>query len=315
METMLNELRQEAATTRRLLERVPGDKLSWKPHPKSMSLGQLALHVASIPGDLARLAQLDEFDAAQANFDPASPKSVQEVLTALDASLGAAEEYLHGISNPAAAGMWRLTLRGKEVFAIPRSGLLRSLMLNHWYHHRGQLSVYLRLLDVPLPVIYGRSADESRLLEDGLMPFDDHVAHRLREILAGEILDSKEVTVRDKRMFGGLAIMVNGHMCCGIVGRNLCVRVGGNEYENVLSRPHVRPYVRPESTFSPSPANFSNATWNKRPPPVAPSASSIICVGIYAPSSAWPHKIAYSPLIRPRCCLPRAPSPLHPDAF
>src|SRR2546428_5884193 len=146
METMLNELHQEAATTRRLLERVPGDKLSWKPHRKSMSLGQLALHVASIPGDLARLAQLDEFDAAQANFEPATPNNVKELLTALDASLGAAEEYLHRINDATAAGVWRLTLRGKEVFTTPRSGLLRSLMLNHWYHHRGQLSVYLRLL-------------------------------------------------------------------------------------------------------------------------------------------------------------------------
>jgi uncharacterized damage-inducible protein DinB len=104
---------------------------------------------------------LDEFDAAQANFDPATPNSVKEVLIALDASLGAAEEYFRRTGEATAAGNWRLTLRGKEVFTIPRSGLLRSLMLNHWYHHRGQLSVYLRLLDVPLPVIYGRSADES----------------------------------------------------------------------------------------------------------------------------------------------------------
>ena len=161
MQTMLDELQQETTTTRRLLEPVPGDKLAWKPHRKSMSLGQLALHVARIPGDLARLAELDGFDAAQANFDPASPNSVNEVLTALDASLGVAEKYLHRISEKKAAGTWRLTLRGKEVFTIPRPGLLRSLMLNHWYHHRGQLSVYLRLLDVPLPVIYGRSADEN----------------------------------------------------------------------------------------------------------------------------------------------------------
>src|SRR5882672_3621071 len=97
LEAMLDELRQEAATTRRVLERVPGDRLSWKPHQRSMSLGQLALHVASIPGDLARLAQLDEFDASQANFDPASPNSVKEVLTALDGSLGTAEEYLRRI--------------------------------------------------------------------------------------------------------------------------------------------------------------------------------------------------------------------------
>jgi len=161
IESMLNELRQEAATTKRVLERVPGEKLTWKPHPKSMSLGQLALHVASIPGDLTRLAQLEEFDASQANFSPPSPNSEQEILAALDASIAAAEQYLGSITAEAAAQSWRLTLRGKEVFTIPRAGLLRSIMLNHWYHHRGQLSVYLRLLEVPVPVIYGRSADEN----------------------------------------------------------------------------------------------------------------------------------------------------------
>ncbi len=161
LESMLNELRQEAATTKRVLERVPGDKLSWRPHRKSMSLGQLALHAASIPGDLTRLAQLEEFDASQANFDPPSPNSVQEILATLDSSVRAAEQYLSGVSEQTAIGSWRLTLRGKEVFTIPRVGLLRSIKLNHWYHHRGQLSVYLRLLEVPVPVIYGRSADEN----------------------------------------------------------------------------------------------------------------------------------------------------------
>ncbi|MEO8129700.1 MAG: DinB family protein, partial [Bryobacteraceae bacterium] len=73
----------------------------------------------------------------------------------------AAEEYLSGVSNEAAMSSWRLTANGKEIFAIPRVAMLRSIMLNHWYHHRGQLSVYLRLLDVPVPVIYGRSADEN----------------------------------------------------------------------------------------------------------------------------------------------------------
>jgi uncharacterized damage-inducible protein DinB len=160
-QSMLNELRQEAVTTKRLLERVPGHKLSWKPHQKSMSLGQLALHVADIPGDLVGLAQLDQFDAAQANFEPATPNSVQEVLAALERSVGVAEQYLRNISDETVACSWRLTLRGKKVFTIPRASLLRSLLLNHWYHHRGQLSVYLRLLDVPIPVIYGRSADEN----------------------------------------------------------------------------------------------------------------------------------------------------------
>ena len=161
MEPMLNELRQEAATTKRLLERVPEDRLGWKPHPKSMSLGQLAFHVARIPGDLSRLAQLDEFDASRANFDPPAPNSGEEILTALEQSVSDAAQYLGSLTPEIAAASWRLTLRGSEVFTIPRAGVLRSLLLNHWYHHRGQLSVYLRLLDVPIPVIYGRSADEN----------------------------------------------------------------------------------------------------------------------------------------------------------
>lgn len=161
LESLLNELRDEAAVTRRVLERVPEDKLSWRPHEKSMTLGQLSLHVASVPGAIVGLAQLDEFDAAQANFNPPEPKSLEEILTTLDASVKTAEDYLAGIDEKSAAANWRLTSQGKEVFTVPRSGLLRKILLNHWYHHRGQLSVYLRLLDVPVPAIYGRSADEN----------------------------------------------------------------------------------------------------------------------------------------------------------
>ena len=161
LESMLNEVRQEAVTTRRVLERVPEEKLSWRPHPTSMSLGQLSLHVAKIPGDLVGLAQLDEFDATQANFDPPEAKSVDEILSALADSVRAAENYLSDIDDKTAAGNWRLTVRGEEVFSVPRIGMLRTIMLNHWYHHRGQLAVYLRMLEVPVPVIYGRSADEN----------------------------------------------------------------------------------------------------------------------------------------------------------
>ena len=161
LELMMSEIRQEGVITKRVLERVPGDKLSWKPHPKSMSLGQLALHVATIPGNLSKLAHLEEFDISQGNLDPPAPNNAKEILAALDASLKAAEEYLGGVSESAAMGHWRLTSKGKEVLNIPRVGLLRTIMLNHWYHHRGQLSVYLRLLEVPVPVIYGRSADEN----------------------------------------------------------------------------------------------------------------------------------------------------------
>ena len=161
LEPMMSEIQQEAVITKRVLERVPADKLSWKPHRKSMSLGQLALHVAQIPGNVSKLAQLEEFDASAANFDPPAPNNAKEILTALDESIKAVEENLGGLSESAATGNWRLTSKGKEVFTIPRVGLLRTIMLNHWYHHRGQLSVYLRLLEIPVPVIYGRSADEN----------------------------------------------------------------------------------------------------------------------------------------------------------
>jgi uncharacterized damage-inducible protein DinB len=161
LEPMAGEIQQEAATTKRVLERVPADKLAWKPHPKSMSLGQLAMHVATIPGGISKLAQVDVFEVNPANFDPPTPKNAAEILAALDESVKTAQEYLGGLSESAAIGNWRLTLNGKEVMSMPRAGLLRSIMLNHWYHHRGQLSVYLRLLEVPVPVIYGRSADEN----------------------------------------------------------------------------------------------------------------------------------------------------------
>lgn len=161
LEPMIGEIRQEAATTKRVLERVPADKLAWKPHPRSMSLGQLAMHIATIPGGITKLAQVDEFEINPADFVPPSPNNTLEILAALDASVRAAEEYLGGVSESAALGNWRATANGKEVMSVPRAAMLRSIMLNHWYHHRGQLSVYLRLLEVPVPVIYGPSADEN----------------------------------------------------------------------------------------------------------------------------------------------------------
>src|SRR5215469_7547409 len=106
MEPMLNELRQEAETTKRLLDRVPANKLDWRPHPKSMSLGQLALHVASIPGNLTRLAQLDEFDAAQANFNPPEPNGLNEIYAALEQSVRSSEEYLTSITEQVASANW-----------------------------------------------------------------------------------------------------------------------------------------------------------------------------------------------------------------
>jgi uncharacterized damage-inducible protein DinB len=160
-QAMIEELRQESATTRRVLERVPPDKLTWKPHPKSMTLGQLAIHVATIPGAICGLAALDGFDASTVDFTPPQPASRDEVLTAFDASLKNAEAYLSELTPDAAMKPWRMTAGARELMTLPRAALLRTVLLNHWYHHRGQLSVYLRMLDVPIPVIYGRSADEN----------------------------------------------------------------------------------------------------------------------------------------------------------
>jgi len=161
MEPMLKEFHEEVAITKRVLDRVPADKLCWKPHQKSMTLGALALHIATVPGALARISQLDEFDAAQANFNPPEPKNLEEINAALEESVRVAKECVGGMSDERARGDWRLLVNGKQAFSRPRVEVLRSIMLNHWYHHRGQLSVYLRMLDVPVPVIYGRSADEN----------------------------------------------------------------------------------------------------------------------------------------------------------
>ncbi len=157
--SLLNEFRDEAAITQRLLERVPADKLAWKPHAKSMTLGQLAWHIATVPGGIARLAQQDSFDVLNGSFVPPQPASLQEILTGYEESVPVAEKFLSELTEEQAQANWRLMKGERELFHQPRIKVVRTIMLNHWYHHRGQLSVYLRLLDVPLPVIYGRSAD------------------------------------------------------------------------------------------------------------------------------------------------------------
>lgn len=158
---LIAELQAETDATRRVLARVPADKLDWRPHPHSMTLGQLAQHVAAIPGSISRLAGLDGFDATQANFTPPQPASHAEILESFDTSINDAAAFLGGLDDAAASSPWRLTAGDREVFTMPRLALMRTLAFNHWYHHRGQLLVYLRLLDVPVPVVYGRSFDEN----------------------------------------------------------------------------------------------------------------------------------------------------------
>ena len=158
---LLAELEQEAQLTRHLLERVPGGRLAWRPHPRSMTLGQLALHVAQVPGAFATSLAADGVDFATVDFRGGDPANVAEVLDALDRSVATAREWLAQLDEGKATALYRARLGDVELFALPRLTLVRSMMFNHWYHHRGQLSVYLRLLNVPLPPIYGPTADEN----------------------------------------------------------------------------------------------------------------------------------------------------------
>ncbi len=159
---MLQELDQEAQTTRRVLERVPDDRLDWRPHEKARTLGQLALHVAITPGGVAQLAaspspaQAPDFSGPEP-----SPKRASELVPALEESIATAKRTLGGLDDATLTATWRLMRGERDLMAIPRVAFLRSIMLNHWYHHRGQLTVYLRELGVPIPSIYGPSADEN----------------------------------------------------------------------------------------------------------------------------------------------------------
>jgi uncharacterized damage-inducible protein DinB len=116
-QAMLAEIQQEAATTRRVIERIPENKLAWKPHQKSMTLGQLAMHMAQVPGGITKISQADEFDASQANFGAKQPESTGEIFAAHDESVRAAESYLESMTQEKANGNWRLKMGTKEVFA------------------------------------------------------------------------------------------------------------------------------------------------------------------------------------------------------
>src|SRR5262245_53998980 len=158
-QALIQELEREAATTRRVLERVPNDRLAWKPHDRSMSLGQLALHVATVPGAVAELSQKSPFQLPQ--FNQPSATSASELLPALDDSIARAKAVVGSLDEAALGKVWRLMDGDRELMAIPVGAMLRTLMLNHWYHHRGQMAVYLRQVGVPVPAIYGPSADEN----------------------------------------------------------------------------------------------------------------------------------------------------------
>jgi uncharacterized damage-inducible protein DinB len=159
-QALLPEFDHEIATTRKLLERIPEDKLGWKPHEKSMSLGKLATHLATIGGFADAIVGVDSFDVANS---PPSPelKSRTEILGSFDKTSASARKAIAAASDEQLMKPWTLLASGKTLFTLPRIGVLRSFFMNHSIHHRGQLSVYLRLNNVPVPSIYGPSADEN----------------------------------------------------------------------------------------------------------------------------------------------------------
>ena len=157
---LLAELEQEAQTTRRVLDRVPQAHLAWRPHSKSMSLGQLALHVATVPGLVAELAAQDAVPEPSKFIHPEATTTAQ-LAPALAASVANAKHALGGFDDGRMTALWRLQSGGRDLLVMPRVAFVRAIMLNHWYHHRGQLLVYLRLLDLPVPSVYGPTADEN----------------------------------------------------------------------------------------------------------------------------------------------------------
>lgn len=156
---LVQELETEARVTRAVLERVPEGRMGWKPHDRSMSLGQLALHIAGVPQGIAMLLTELSVEVGVVPLPEAASRS--EILTTLDRSVAVAAEKLAEWGDDGLAADWTLTREGAVLVVQPRAEVVRALMLNHWYHHRGQLTVYLRLLDVPLPPVYGPTADES----------------------------------------------------------------------------------------------------------------------------------------------------------
>lgn len=158
-DALLPEFDHEVGTTRKVLDRIPDAQLGWKPHDKSTTIGGLGSHIANLPGLGSRVLGSDEFDVASATRPPQG-NSRAEILSMFDAATKQFRDALASKSDAELMATWTLKRGGQTMFAVPRIGAIRTFMLNHLIHHRGQLSVYLRLLDVPVPSIYGPSADE-----------------------------------------------------------------------------------------------------------------------------------------------------------
>ena len=161
----LQELEMEMVNTRKTLERVP-EKMDWTPHPKSMTMGRLAQHLAEIPDWVTKAIEMDAVDLAPVGAPPYNPqpaKTAKEALEMFDRNLAAAKKSLAGTTDGHLMKPWSLLMGGKTVMTLPRVAVLRNFVLNHNVHHRAQMGVYLRLNDIPVPSVYGPSADEGKM--------------------------------------------------------------------------------------------------------------------------------------------------------
>jgi uncharacterized damage-inducible protein DinB len=161
IDPLLMEFDREASTTRKLLERLPEGKLSWAPHPKSYTLARLGKHLATLPAWIAGTLLADGFDLGAAPPLGEPPTTTAEIVGAFDENVGKAKAAMAQLDDARATAAWTLSLNGRPLLQMPRIAFVRTLLLNHSVHHRGQLSVYLRLLDVPVPPMYGPTADEN----------------------------------------------------------------------------------------------------------------------------------------------------------
>jgi len=162
-EGLLPEFDQEMANTRKTLERMPDNQFAWKPHEKSMTLGGLASHVAESPGWATTTIETDSLDLAPPGappFQPVTAETRQEVLAIFEKNIVAARAAIAGASDDHLMKPWSLLMGGQTILTLPRMSVLRTFVMNHTIHHRAQLGVYLRLNNIPVPAIYGPSADE-----------------------------------------------------------------------------------------------------------------------------------------------------------
>jgi uncharacterized damage-inducible protein DinB len=159
-ESFLKELKEEEKATKKLLERVPEKSFTWKPHEKSFTLVRLASHVAELPGWISAILDYDELDFAKENYAPPEIKSPADLVKLHEESVAKAIKSLEKSKDEEFSKLWTLKRGDTIFFSRPKSDVLKSFSYSHLYHHRGQLTVYMRLLDIPLPNIYGPTADE-----------------------------------------------------------------------------------------------------------------------------------------------------------